>query len=127
MRGRHSQRKTRGREVQSSTSQISYDHPARLLRTMQTHSPAVRGRGRVTAELTAAAAELVRPEEAAAAAPTEVTSEMSAVERAGLYHRGGRLFITTRILVVDLLASRVRPLPTPPSRPGLCAYPRRQT
>jgi hypothetical protein len=64
----------------------------------------------VTAELTVAAAEVERAEETAGAAPTEVTSEMSAVERAGLYHRGGRLFITTRILVVDLLASRVRPL-----------------
>lgn len=72
----------------------------------------------VTAEVVAAAAEVERAEEAAAAAPMEVTSEMSAVERAGLYHRGGRLFITTRILVVDLLASRVRPPP-----PAYCQDP----
>lgn len=45
----------------------------------------------------------------AAEAPADVTNEVPAAERLELYYSRATLFVTTRILVVDLLASRIRP------------------
>lgn len=39
--------------------------------------------------------------------PEEITNEVPAAERAALYHSASCLFVTTRILVVDLLSGRV--------------------
>lgn len=44
-----------------------------------------------------------------AEAPADITNEVPASDRLDLYHTRGCLFVTTRILVVDLLASRIRP------------------
>ncbi|GAB4818898.1 hypothetical protein N2152v2_005944 [Parachlorella kessleri] len=43
----------------------------------------------------------------AARLPAEVTNEVPAAERSTLYHAHACLFVTTRILVVDLLSSRL--------------------
>jgi hypothetical protein len=54
------------------------------------------------------AAELVRLAPAAPAI-ADVTAEMTAAERAGLYASTKHLFVTTRIVVVDLLTRRIPP------------------
>jgi len=41
------------------------------------------------------------------AAPRDVTADMSVAERLAGYSAGGCLFVTTRILVVDLLSQRL--------------------
>eukprot|EP00887_Chlorella_sp_A99_P005233 scaffold1.g5233.t1 len=46
---------------------------------------------------------------AAGAPPAEVTADVPSQERTSLYASHAVLFVTTRILVVDLLSSRVRP------------------
>ena len=43
------------------------------------------------------------------AAPVEITSEVASVERGRHYASGAACCVTTRILVVDLLSSRLRP------------------
>jgi DNA excision repair protein ERCC-4 len=45
----------------------------------------------------------------AAAPPADVTAEMSIAERLAHYAAGGCMFVTTRILVVDLLTERLPP------------------
>ena len=47
--------------------------------------------------------------EEAPAPPADVTADMSIAERLALYAAGGCLFVTTRILVVDLLTERLPP------------------
>jgi DNA excision repair protein ERCC-4 len=44
-----------------------------------------------------------------AAFPTDITAEVPAIERIELYQKSRCCFVTTRILVVDLLSSRLRP------------------
>ena len=65
------------------------------------------GAAEVTAAAAARQAGGVEAEEGTT--PVEVNNEQSAVERCGLYQRGGQLFMTTRILVVDLLSGRSAP------------------
>ena len=43
----------------------------------------------------------------AKAMPKKVTSEYSSVDRQRLYKEGGVLFVTTRILVVDMLTDKI--------------------
>lgn len=44
-----------------------------------------------------------------AESPADITNEVPATDRLDLYHARACLFVTTRILVVDLLAARIRP------------------
>jgi len=44
-----------------------------------------------------------------AAGPRDITADMSVSERLACYSAGGSLFVTTRILVVDLLTQRLPP------------------
>jgi DNA excision repair protein ERCC-4 len=53
--------------------------------------------------------ELAAADEGATPPPADVTAEMSIAERLASYAAGGCLFVTTRILVVDLLTARLPP------------------
>jgi DNA excision repair protein ERCC-4 len=51
------------------------------------------------------------------AAPTDITADMSIAERLAHYAAGGCAFVTTRILVVDLLTERLPPSAITGARP----------
>jgi hypothetical protein len=50
--------------------------------------------------------------------PADVTADMSIAERLAHYAAGGCVFVTTRILVVDLLTERLPPAAISGARPG---------